>query len=320
MKVIEADTAHEAYRPVLNHILKEGYGVTTQYGPTIEALNVATVIRQPWEHVTMVPGRYANPWVALSESLWVLAGRNDVAALLPYNKRIADFSDDGEIFYGAYGYRIKGQLKKVVNRLRQDSSDRRAFLLISRPKDLFANTKDPPCNMVATFKIRQGKLHMTVFCRSNDVHWGLFAVNLPEFGILQEFIAARVGVHIGTQTHISNSLHAYLHGPGGDITNRMVHAWDEPLPKMPPGRRLFLPPISTALHDLLLDELWNIFSGQGIVTDHPALCFAEDFLRWYREERAYPYPSPNSIRYSWMYPDWIKAGQHFLEWLNRDKR
>lgn len=221
------------YRAQLLDILQLGEEVEVRGLRTRELLNVVTEITDPLARCQIVPGRRANPWLALSEALWILAGRNDVAALAPYNKRIADFSDDGLTLYGAYGWRIAPQIEPLLARLRNDPADRRAVLSIWNERDLVKLTKDAPCNTQAMFKLRAGRLHMLVTCRSNDLHWGLHAVNLPTFSILQEYLAARLGVGVGTQTHVSQSLHVYLDGPALGVTARMLGAWDKSFVPMP---------------------------------------------------------------------------------------
>lgn len=59
----------------------------------------------PRERVLFNTARDANPFFHLYEALWMLAGRNDVAPLAYYNKRMAEFSDNGTTLNGAYGYR-----------------------------------------------------------------------------------------------------------------------------------------------------------------------------------------------------------------------
>ena len=234
MIIFEAERAYENYRPQLQAILINGEEVETRGRKTKELLNVATIVHRPWDMCILVPGRKWNPWLALSEGHWLLSGRNDIAPLLPFNKNIANYSDDGLTMYGAYGYRIKDQVPHLIERLRKDPNDRRAVLSIWRPEDLTAQTRDPPCNDMVMFKLRQNKLHMTVINRSNDLHWGLYAVNLPEFAMLQCAIAGVLNVDVGIQTHISNSLHIYTdEEQARNITRRMIMRMDEPLPEYP---------------------------------------------------------------------------------------
>ena len=99
MEVFRGRSAHEIYRGQLQCLLERGAEVTVRGLRSRELLDAVTIIAEPRRRVHLVPGRRANPFLALSESLWLLAGRNDVQALLPYNKRILDYSDDGETLY-----------------------------------------------------------------------------------------------------------------------------------------------------------------------------------------------------------------------------
>src|SRR3990167_7407584 len=238
MKSFSADLARDLYQQELFMLLNEGSMVKVRNRDTMEALDVFSEVKQPWHHCILIPERRWNPWLALSEFLWIMAGRDDVKALKPYNSHISDYSDDGSRLYGAYGKRMYGQIDSLVGRLKQDSSDRRAVLSIWESHDLMAATKDPPCNNLVYFKLRAGFLHMTVMCRSNDLHWGLFAVNIPTFGLLQEYIASRLGVKMGTQAHLSNSLHVYTDDKRASaITQRMVA--DPGRPAYPEHRMAF---------------------------------------------------------------------------------
>jgi thymidylate synthase len=224
--ILKEQYSRSLYIPWLQYLTDYGDKVEVRGRQTLEFLNAMSIVTEPWHHCILIPSRRWNPWIAMSEALWILAGREDVAALKPYNSRIVDYSDDGYTLYGAYGRRISGQIDSLIQRLKKDPSDRRAVLQIwdntGYRNDLIEDTKDPPCNNLVYFKLRQNKLHMTVICRSNDLHWGLFAVNLPTFGILQNYIAARLGVEIGTQTHLSNSLHIYTDEKAAvDITQSM---------------------------------------------------------------------------------------------------
>lgn len=323
---------HWMYRYQLNYLLNSGAEVTVvdhvsgKEIQTRELLDVATVIDEPQRRVHMVPGRYANPFLALSESIWMLAGRNDVASLKPYNSRIDQYSDDKHTLYDAYGFRIKDQILDLINRLKADPSDRRAVLTIWTPRDLTAETKSPPCNDVVVFKLREGKLHMTVFNRSNDLHWGLYAVNLCQFSILQEYIAARLHVAVGLQTHISNSLHVYTEGPAAKINERMLEAKDEELPELPDPQPLF--PAGLPRHDYFVASCNDVLEGgefgDGSLEGEEIafLEFASDFLRCYRERKEQDLgslPSGHALehcRHADYYADWTMAGQQFLEFIS----
>lgn len=121
--------------------------------------------------VLMVPNRKMSYTFALAESHWILTGDNRVETIKPYNARIADFSDDGKVFFGAYGPKIMDQIKYVVDKLCQDSMTRQAGLNIWRENP--PDTKDLPCTIAMFFNIRKGQLNAHVFMRSSDIWLGI---------------------------------------------------------------------------------------------------------------------------------------------------
>lgn len=52
-------------------------------------------------------------------------------------------------------------------------------------------------------------LDLTVLCRSNDIIWGAYGANAVHFSVLQEYLAARIGVGVGVMYQVSNNFHAY---------------------------------------------------------------------------------------------------------------
>lgn len=327
MRSLVKTHARDLYLPWLQQLVDEGDPVDVRGRKTTEFLDCISVVTEPQHHCILIPSRRWNPWIAMSEALWILAGRNDVAALKPYNQNITEFSDDGITLYGAYGARIFDQIDEVIHRLQKDPSDRRAVLQIwgynqefinSKGdwifhNDLNTNSKDPPCNNMVYFKLRDNKLHMTVMCRSNDIHWGLFAVNLPTFGILQEYIAARLGVELGHQIHLSNSLHVYTDDERAvKITNRMLYDEPEDMPKYPSHSVTF------AIHefkDILVHRHFAAMCSD-VLDDVPPelgrplplfLAFAKMFLQDYKRRELRDYSSFPEFQ------DWVLAAKIWEE-------
>lgn len=195
----------------------------------------------PYNRVTFLKGRVINPFFQLLESMWILAGRSDVASLTPYNKSIAQFSDDGVYFNAPYGERLRSwdkndslghiinpidQLVDVIRKLQEDPDTRQAIAVIYNPRfDHVDNeTKDRPCNMLLEFKLRDGKLDLTVVNRSNDLHWGTFGANLCQFSTILEAMATWLEVEVGTYYQQTDSLHIYLEDYGAKETDKIVQA------------------------------------------------------------------------------------------------
>lgn len=121
--------------------------------------------------VVVVPERGLSARFLSGEALWILSGSDRVADIAPYNKRIANYSDDGETFFGAYGPRIESQIGWVADKLARDPESRQAVLTIWREKP--PETKDVPCTVAMSFAVRSLCVHATVFMRSSDVWLGL---------------------------------------------------------------------------------------------------------------------------------------------------
>lgn len=185
---------------------------------------VATTYTRPLERVLHNPERDANPFFHFFEALWLLAGREDVRFLRFFLERIAEYSDDGLVFHGAYGARlfslsrgtsthmlgVQNQVRNVVDILQADPDSRRAVAAIWQPLlDGEYTGKDMPCNCTLAFKIREGHLNMTVFNRSNDMLWGAYGANVVQFSTLLEYVAALLGVPVGAYVQVSDSFHVY---------------------------------------------------------------------------------------------------------------
>lgn len=140
---------------------------------------VIVTLENPRERVLFNQARDCNPFFHLFESLWMLAGRNDVEPLAYFSSNIAEVaSDDGKTFNGAYGYRWRrapvcvgnhpnqppaweytcDQLRELVDYLRNHPEGRRAVLQMWNVEDDLLKvewTKDVCCNVCAFFSIRE---------------------------------------------------------------------------------------------------------------------------------------------------------------------
>ena len=182
---------------------------------------VVTVYQRPWERVLFNEQRDANPVFHLLEAIWMLAGENKVAFLLPYNARMGEYAEDDGHIHGAYGRRWRehwgvDQIHEVIRILKSDPNTRQAVIGMWSPSaDLGTTMRDRPCNTHIYFKlnpassISSSTLDMTVCCRSNDALWGAYGANAVHFSMLQELIARSVGAVEGTYTQFSNNFHAY---------------------------------------------------------------------------------------------------------------
>jgi hypothetical protein len=223
MHVINVNNVTEALFLGLEWLRVAGVPERSRNGTVlVSPTPVTTVYRRPWERVLISPLRDANPFFHLMESLWMLAGRDDVELPAYYAKHLASFSDDGVTLNGAYGHRWRNhfehnQLSWIISELRRDPTTRRCVLGMwdpaNDPFDATRGSKDVPCNTHIYFRASNGELDMTVCCRSNDVVWGACGANAVHFSILHEYIASMTGLFQGRYYQISNNFHTYVERP-----------------------------------------------------------------------------------------------------------
>lgn len=236
MKVYNVKNVNHVYPIAVNDIQKEGTARQSRAGKVIEfPYPVATSYSNPTQRVLFNKYRMANPFFHFIEGLWIINGSRDVKFLDYFNKLMAQYSDNGKDFYGAYGYRLRhaqgnDQIKIAIKRLKENHDDRRVVLQMwDADLDLGKSMKDHPCNTHIYLKVRDKELDMTVCCRSNDMIYGCYGANVVHMSMLQEYLAGCIGVGIGTYTQVSDSLHVYTDLPlWQDIKENTSYFVDDP--------------------------------------------------------------------------------------------
>lgn len=156
--------------------------------------SISVDMRRP---VLTVKERKLNYKFMAAEAYWILSGDDKVEGIAPYCKNISQFSDDGEIFFGAYGPKIVDQLPFVVQKLKEDPFSRQAGLTIWRENP--PQTKDVPCTISIFFSIRDEKLHAHANMRSSDVWLGL-PYDAFNFSMLGHLVCCRLNATGKTKT------------------------------------------------------------------------------------------------------------------------
>ena len=221
MKVLEVRNVNEALPLGVRMLVDRGVEEDSRNGKVLVFPSpVTTVYNKPTERVMLYDERDANPFFHLYESLWMLAGQDEVHSVGFFAKNMFNYSDNGETLHGAYGHRWRerfhvDQLDCLVTELSKNPESRRCVLQMwDSAIDLnnFSG-KDVPCNTQVYFWIRDAVLHMTVTCRSNDIVWGAYGANAVHFSVLLEYMAARLGIRVGRLYQISNNYHIYKDNP-----------------------------------------------------------------------------------------------------------
>lgn len=99
------------------------------------------------------------------------------------------------------------QIAKVIEQLKECGHTRRAQAITWQPWS-DADHVDPPCLQSLWFRVQDDKLNMNVRFRSNDLLKAAFP-NMVALIELQNYVAQRVGVGVGSYIHLSDSMHIY---------------------------------------------------------------------------------------------------------------
>ena len=216
---------------VCDTILSEGTELDSRNGKCLELLDYDVYLMNPLNRHLYLRGRTNNIYAAFGEIFWVMAGETNISPVLDkLIPRAINYSDDGETWRAGYGDRLytKDQIEHVVQMFLADGKNtRRAVMSIWQPqKDTlhavreqgFVDSKDYPCSNFLWFWIRNNKLYCKLGMRSNDVIFGMSAINIPEFTFLQEIILRLLQnadpltfdeVGLGYYHHSVISLHVY---------------------------------------------------------------------------------------------------------------
>lgn len=176
-----------------------------------EILNAVTVISNPTKNIMKNHIRKLSMRYAVGELLWYLSGNKSVYEIRKYTKAWDRMSDNGLEVNSNYGWCIRykygfDQWEYARELLRKTPETRQAVLHIKTADD--KESKDVNCTVCLQFFIRDNKLHLTTYMRSNDI-WMGFPYDVFQFTCMQILMSMELGVEIGTYTHMVGSLHLY---------------------------------------------------------------------------------------------------------------
>lgn len=223
------DLLHE----LLGHLLENGKVIHPTKGEALELVGAAIELTDPRARVSRSHKR-SRIFSALGELLWYMSGSDNVDFVKYYISIYPDFAVDGRV-EGAYGPRLFGpqhRLEDIIQLLRRKPDSRQAVAQIFAHDDL-TNVKDVPCTTNLQFFIREGRLDMVTSMRSNDAYLGL-PHDIFAFTMIQEMVAIRLGIELGTYKHFVGSLHLYARNID-DARTFLDEGWHQstPMPSMP---------------------------------------------------------------------------------------
>lgn len=173
---------------------------------TKELISEQLVVSDLRENILVNPIRDLGYRAMVAEWYWYLTGSDSLHFLLPFNKKMANYSDDGVKLYGAYGPRLMPQLPYVLRTLRKDPDTRQAVASIWTPNP--GPSKDIPCTCMLQWLIRDGRLHCINTMRSSDLWLGL-PNDFFAFSQITSMLAGHLRIQTGSLTMQLGSSHLY---------------------------------------------------------------------------------------------------------------
>jgi len=204
--------AREAFIYFYNEINTNGVA----FGDTKALFNVGFTLEMPSQKNINVlnPNRNFNLEYAEAEWQWYLSGDPSIDKLGDINgsvppiwERMADSDRKVRSNYG-WQWERNHQLDKVVAMLKSNKDTRQAVISIYDGKEISTYAKDTPCTYAVQFTILHNKLEMSVLMRSNDLWFG-FCNDQYCFASLQELVAERLSIELGSYYHFAHNLHLY---------------------------------------------------------------------------------------------------------------
>jgi thymidylate synthase len=199
-RFIRAKTISDAWLRALNLIWRQGAQITDERGTRIrEILSLQVVVEDPYQE--MIPVQYSWNEERLEEyAMQLLSGENPG-------------------FEYTYGERLRAwhlpdmpaqdQIGQVILRLKASANTRRATA-VTWIVPIDAAKDEVPCMIVDDFKLRDGRLHLSIFFRSHDFA-GAYPANLYGLARLLQYVSREVGAEPGSISTTSASAHIYEH-------------------------------------------------------------------------------------------------------------
>jgi len=220
---IAAQSTDEALVGTLRALTESGdeVGAGKGRGPSREILDFTVELSNLRDRIPSNPAASFDLTVAAARFVWMVSGDDRLADISFYEDAVTRFSDNQISVPGSnYGTRLfqprpgLNQIEGVIGRLHEDPDTRRAAAVVWAPEDALRQgpehqrSKDIPCAFGLMFHIRDGVLRTQLKMRSNNA-FQLLPVNLFEFGLLAELVAAETGTQLGAFASNAASMHVY---------------------------------------------------------------------------------------------------------------
>ncbi len=202
MEIIETTTL-QAWKSALSHIKSSGEDFIDHDDRTCrEVLNLNITVNDPKKD-------FEKPIDMMQEFEWVYPAKEELSSIILNKTPSAAY----EYTYGPRIFNYANQIDQInsfiIPLLKKDPSSRRAILSLFNPVTDSNNvSKNMTSLLFIYFKIKNNKLELTCFIRSNDFFIG-WPGNIYQIFVLQKYTAEKLNIDTGALTTISCSAHIF---------------------------------------------------------------------------------------------------------------
>jgi thymidylate synthase len=209
IKTIHIEDGVNGYVDLVQHVLRNGVEASPRGMKTREIEDATIYIDNVYNTLPIGVGRGTVPGIGAVEATQLLSGTSYPETVIAVGPQFTNYTEDDGKFHGSYGTRTNGQYSVMIDRLKKDSYSRQCVVTIWNPeRDMLEKKRDYPCTILHQFRIRDNKLNMSVYMRSNDVWLGA-AYDFFQFTRVQLAMCSVLGIEPGTYAHHVGSLHIY---------------------------------------------------------------------------------------------------------------
>lgn len=185
-----------------------------------ECVATRLTLTNPRSRVITIPVRKISKFYLAGELAFYFSGSKYVKDIAYYSKFWNKISDNGRTVNSNYGKKLlydkiggHSQFAYAFEQLKKNKDSKKAVMIIYTKENTNRYTKDNPCTMYLQFFIRNDRLDLHAYMRSNDILFGV-TYDLPFFTILQEMMLVMLyeeypDLKLGEYVHHSGSLHVY---------------------------------------------------------------------------------------------------------------
>lgn len=184
------------------------YDVTPRGMRIKELLNTTIELTNPLDCLVTFTHRKLNYAFSVVEKLEYISGQTNPERMIFYNSTYKNWLNKLNYFDGSYPDRLQYWYIHIYNLLKKDRDTRQAVMTIYGPQDRHLSS-DIACTCLHQFLIRDDKLFMTTYMRSQDLLWG-FPYDVAGFCFQQEAMASFLDIEMGTYTLHVGSEHLYV--------------------------------------------------------------------------------------------------------------